>query len=133
MPQKSRGNRGGVMRLMPSIVLCLIVLFQIGCSKKSDDQGMTPTLREEGLTVASESCSTFVKRLQSEFATVPGAFYDFILAPENPGDPTGKQIKIFYYGRMVKGSTPVVFFNGGPAGNSHSSYTILNKQQKLDE
>lgn len=128
---KTWGEPLKINRLLVAALLAIIIL-QVSCAKSNDNNGIKATVREEALKVATESCHTFVARLNADFATVPGAFYDYILVPEDPANPLSAKIKVFYYGRMVAGQTPVVFFNGGPAGNSHSSYTILTRQQHLD-
>ena len=49
----------------------------------------------------------------------------YVTVPEDYANPHGRQIKVFYYGRVQPGKGPVVFFNGGPASDSHGSANIL--------
>lgn len=51
--------------------------------------------------------------------------------PENPDDEGSKKLKIFYYGKIQKDKTPVVFFNGGPGQHSHDAFYILTRNQKI--
>jgi len=54
--------------------------------------------------------------------------HDWIEVPESWDDAKSPKIKVFYYYRKDTDSSfkdPVVFFNGGPAGSSHSSYSVL--------
>jgi pimeloyl-ACP methyl ester carboxylesterase len=46
-----------------------------------------------------------------------------IEVPEDWASPDGKKIKVFYYfSEKTASETPIVFFNGGPASDSHSSF-----------
>lgn len=49
----------------------------------------------------------------------------YVTVPEDYDNPNGRQIKVFYYGRVQAGRDPVVFFNGGPASDSHSSSQVI--------
>ena len=52
------------------------------------------------------------------------AYYQkgFVTVPEDWENPEGRKLRIFYYGNVEDdGQTPVVFFNGGPGQDSHSS------------
>jgi pimeloyl-ACP methyl ester carboxylesterase len=53
----------------------------------------------------------------------------YVEVPENSAQPDGNKIEIFYYGKILPGKTPVVFFNGGPGSSSHSSFKSLEKQK----
>lgn len=55
----------------------------------------------------------------------------FIEVPEDPAKPEGLKIKVFYYGNIRPDSAPVVFFNGGPASDSHGSFSSLSEAQKI--
>lgn len=50
---------------------------------------------------------------------------------EEPGNDQGKKINIFYYGKIQKDKTPVVFFNGGPGQKSHDAFYILTKAKRI--
>src|SRR4051812_9548869 len=74
-------------------------------------------------TTADPSCSNFLKDLGRGFRT------GYVSVPEdwdNPG--SSKTIRVFFYWRpeVTRGvgpspQIPVVFFNGGPGGDSHAS------------
>lgn len=49
-----------------------------------------------------------------------------ITVPEDYNQPLGRQIEVYYYGRITKGTEPVVFFNGGPGSDSHGSAQVIN-------
>lgn len=53
--------------------------------------------------------------------------YSFISVPTDPDSASGRKINVFYYHRAVEDAdaTPVIFFNGGPSGDSHSSYQAM--------
>lgn len=67
-------------------------------------------------------------------SSLPDGFQQgFITVPEDWQHPDGRKIRVFYYARLQKDEQggvirPVVFFNGGPGGDSHSSYNILERQ-----
>ncbi len=72
----------------------------------------------------SPECAEFIKKLAPEFR------HGWVSVPENWEDPKSRDVRVFYYYRMAKegkDETPVVFFNGGPASDSHGSYQILEK------
>ena len=71
-------------------------------------------------------CAQFTSKLPNDF------FHDYLEVPENPAEPQGQQIKIFYYGKLVEGKTPIVFYNGGPGGDSHSTYEVLMHAKESD-
>ena len=72
----------------------------------------------------SNSCQDFIKSLPSDYLR------DTMLVPENKNDPNSPMIQIFYYGKIFSGKAPVVFFNGGPGSDSHSSFRILSDKLK---
>jgi len=54
--------------------------------------------------------------------------YGWVTVPENWDQPGGNSIRVFYYARPgSKPGTPVVFFNGGPASDSHSSLQAIDQ------
>ncbi len=55
--------------------------------------------------------------------------HGFVDVPENPAEPKGPSVHIFYYGQRLDERTPIVFFNGGPTSDSHGSYRILTDQR----
>ena len=84
----------------------------------SDDELISPP----GADVASE-CADFKKSLPVDY------MQGMIEVPEDWDNPkTSSTIHVFYYGRplgVTDSRIPVVFFNGGPGGSSHSSYPVL--------
>lgn len=78
---------------------------------------------------APDICEVFKSSLPRSW------FQNTIQVPENPSQPNGRKINIFYYGKIRRGHIPTVFFNGGPASSSHGSYRILtqHKSQKDPE
>lgn len=70
----------------------------------------------------SPSCQKFIQSLPAD------AVHGFVSTTENPEDPASRPLQIFYYGRLREG-TPIVFFNGGPTGNSHGSFSVLSRTQ----
>lgn len=73
----------------------------------------TETARAEPLT-----CAQFRGALPKQW------LQGFVDVPEDWAKPAGAKIKIFYYGRKQADAAevPIVFFNGGPGQDSHSSY-----------
>lgn len=57
----------------------------------------------------------------------PHWFQDFVTVPENYDNPTGKKIKVFYYGNIYPKIRATAFYNGGPGSSSHNSYAILKR------
>jgi len=80
---------------------------------------------------SNASCDAFIQKLRSGFKS------DHITVPEDWSHPDdSKKIQVFYYWRHavpVQGGKPtvkipVVFFNGGPSSDSHSSSEFLESQ-----
>lgn len=74
---------------------------------------------DERLSPLDDECEAFKASLPSEFTQ------GYVTVPENWSEPQGRQINVFYYGRLEEGKEPVVFHNGGPASDSHGSYQLL--------
>jgi pimeloyl-ACP methyl ester carboxylesterase len=79
-------------------------------------------------SAASEACDSFIAKLGGNFHS------DSIEVPENWDHPeSSKSIRVFYYWRdaiaAIPGasSVPVVFFNGGPADDSHGSAELIEQ------
>ncbi len=80
-----------------------------------------PPRRPHG-NLAQEVCAQFKASLP------PNWTQDTIEVPEDPSQPSGTQIKIFYYfEKWTANLTPVLFLNGGP---SHSSATFAEAIQQ---
>ena len=76
---------------------------------------------------AEDQCKKFIENLPSDW------FRDNIEVPEDPANPEGRKIKIFYYGKLSENSIPTMFFNGGPGGTSHGMYkSIVQNQRSFD-
>lgn len=73
------------------------------------------------LATASQvsSCSEFVAALPTDFRS------GTIVVPEDWNKPQGRKIHVFFYGQLDSGKTPVMFFNGGPGGDSHESFSLF--------
>jgi pimeloyl-ACP methyl ester carboxylesterase len=75
------------------------------------------------LDTAAE-CTSFIASLPPDY------FHDYLTVPEDPQNPNGVQIKVFYYGKVSPGQTPIVFFNGGPGNDSHGEFKLMTDFQK---
>ncbi len=67
--------------------------------------------------VPGQACLDFL-------ATDIPAYYrqGYVTVPEDWGDPGGRKIRVFYYGNIEdETQTPIIYFNGGPGQDSHSS------------
>ncbi len=88
---------------------------------------VSPTVLDQGLRAddsseGADECATFKKSLPADY--MQGS----IEVPEDWDHPEATKIQVFYYGAKItpgNGKIPVVFFNGGPGGSSHSSYEPL--------
>ncbi|MGE0631794.1 MAG: hypothetical protein AB7O96_05275 [Pseudobdellovibrionaceae bacterium] len=83
-----------------------------------------------GLEVSNQpagDCSGFIKLLPENY------FHGYVSVPENWNEPEGKKIRVFYYGQILEGKDPVVFYNGGPTSDSHGSYQILSQQSQYSQ
>ena len=93
--------------------------------------GVIPTpqqVREGEIPPAVNLCEKFRKAIPDFWVQ------DFLEVPENPADPAGRKIKIFYYGKVKPGAVPTVFFNGGPGADSHgSAFTLQETKPKYDK
>ncbi len=133
---------------MKTIILVTILVMVTACGKKNTDSSIhsaQPLTQSEKLTVkqcvlngqiavrndqdeivkCADSCAQFKKKIPSDW------FQKTIEVPEDPENQAGRKIKIFYYGKINPGSTPAIFFNGGPAASSHSSFSLFLKEQKV--
>lgn len=121
--------------------LILSALFLFSCSGKdktvyfqpiSDDQIQAVqtslvTGKVPDDSKAAADCQAFIKSLPEDY------FHDFLEVPENWTDSSSPKIKVFYYGRITPGKDVVLFHNGGPASDSHSSYQVLAGQNHYNE
>jgi hypothetical protein len=123
--------------LRTTILSLLLTSLIVGCSKQDERTiELKPLTAKEIKAVqlsliagipldealeADDSCQSFRDRLPQNY------LQGFVEAPEDYAHPEGRKIQVFYYGRLEDGKDPIVFFNGGPAADSHSSYSILEK------
>lgn len=87
----------------------------------------TPLPETRALTPQQAECRDFRASLPKSFAQ------GFVFVPENWNEPAGKKIGVFYYARLLRDAQnqvirPTVFFNGGPAFSSHSSFEIIEDE-----
>lgn len=111
------------------------VLIVSGCAPKQQKEVKIEPLSRNELHALQVSLQTGrsldeVKALSEEETCQPPAFFGLnnqgkVEVPEDYNNPEGRKIEVFYYGRIRPGMEPVVFFNGGPASDSHGSATIL--------
>ena len=94
------------------LVACGLVACDVSAQAFEDSVGST--------------CENFKKNLP------PNVRQGMVEVPEDWSQPQGRKTHVFYYSvpapaqpDAIKGNTPVVFFNGGPGADSHSSYMIL--------
>lgn len=77
-----------------------------------------------------ERCAERIKGLPADYT------YGWLSVPENPEDEQGRQISVFYYGRVKQDPSLkqdiTVFYNGGPGSDSEGSYYVLADLQSQD-
>lgn len=81
---------------------------------------------EEALSFDS-ACNEFQDSLPLDY------FKGTVQVPEDYSQPEGRKIRVFYYGHLTEGKDPIVFYNGGPAADSHSSYSVLQRISESKE
>lgn len=74
-----------------------------------------------------DACEEFRKTIPKDW------FQGLMEVPEDPAAPEGTQIKVFYYGKIKENVIPIVFFNGGPTEDSHSSSRALTKSSPVSD
>lgn len=107
----------------------ILFAFVLGaCGKPpTREKDAPPPTQHETISIAAypetqaEECASFQKTLPADYIR------ERIQVPENWNHPEGNKIEVFFYGRINPASKtpPVIFFNGGPAGSSHSSFEFL--------
>lgn len=111
------------------ISLVFVILFPFiftACQKKNSDEPLTVLPKPGEPVPKSQTCENFLKKLPTDY------IQGFVEVPENYSKPDGIKIKIAYYGKLISGQTPTVFFNGGPGGTSWSSYRALTNNSFQD-
>ncbi len=117
----SPDRRRGTKLILRTTAALILTLGTWGCSRSKDNKVPPP------LTSTGESCEVFKKALPKD------VIQGYVEVPEDYEDPNGHKIKVFYYGRTGTVTNPtIVFFNGGPSGDSHSSYQSL-ESKKLEQ
>jgi pimeloyl-ACP methyl ester carboxylesterase len=82
--------------------------------------------------VASNSVPVADSACQKFRATIPSDWQQgFLTVPEDPNNPNGTQIHIFYYGKINPNSVPTIYFNGGPTDDSHGDFSTLTRRQPI--
>lgn len=101
--------------------LVLVITAATGCPGKKKNKGAAAPPKKT-------SCQELKAAMPADF--IQGT----VEVPENYDQPAGRKIKVYYYGRLGSGGIPsTVFFNGGPAADSHSSYQSLQQITKATE
>lgn len=111
-------------RLLPEApmkrVWLMLLLALSACSK---DKGRAPAANDSTpvhqTPTAADACAAFIKSLPHDVVR------DYVDVPEDPKNPNGPRLKIFYYGKILIGREPVLFVNGGPGDDSHAEYQLL--------
>src|SRR5262245_43861112 len=102
--------------------LCLVAITASGCAEAA-----TP-VPSPSLAPQRQECEEFRQALNQD---APGLWTQgWVTVPEAWSKPNSKQIRVFYYARLIRDSQgqiakPTVFFNGGPGFDSHSSYDTI--------
>jgi pimeloyl-ACP methyl ester carboxylesterase len=98
----------------------------LGLSACSQSQPAAST-PEKAMTTprADDDCEKFRQSLPADWQQ------GFLQVAENPAEPDGNKIEIFYYAKLNPNSIPTVYFNGGPGSSSHGDYALLTRRQSL--
>jgi pimeloyl-ACP methyl ester carboxylesterase len=72
-----------------------------------------------------EECAKFAQGLPSDYRTAS------IEVPIDWSQPNGPKTTVFYFTNFENGQIPVVYFNGGPLGYDHFSYSVFSSKTKL--
>jgi pimeloyl-ACP methyl ester carboxylesterase len=133
------------LRRPPRFVLSLLLptLWIAGCGKPAPKQthvtpslppateeaivqslvnGVIPTpeeVKSGKIPPARKTCEEFRAGLPEDW------FQELIEVPEDPAQPQGRKIRVFYYGMIHRGTVPTVFFNGGPNDDSHNYFALF--------
>jgi pimeloyl-ACP methyl ester carboxylesterase len=85
----------------------------------------SPTdIKKNNLGKVPDLCQEFKAEIPKDW------FQDTLEVPEDPANPNGRKIKIFYYGKLSPNSIPTMFFNGGPGGTSHGMFYSMVKMRR---
>lgn len=116
------------MNIKPSLAITLCFAgacaFVVGCAKTSSSPDAPPKTIMQTATPEGD-CDKFRASLPADW------FQGFVTVPEDPAQPGGAKISVFYYGKINPDSVPTMYFNGGPLASSHSEYSALSRRQNL--
>ena len=84
-----------------------------------------------------QTAPTKEERCKDRIAALPQDYiHGWLEVPENPADQSSPKINMFYYGRLKADKNlkqdVTIFFNGGPGGDSESSFLRLSQLQDKD-
>ncbi len=108
--------------MFPRLAATLLTLLSLSSSAVAND---SENQRDTALRWQTAECKEFRANLPADL--VQG----FVEVPEIWGDAKSPQIKVFYYGRIKAGETPVAYFNGGPSYYSHARYRDFAREKSL--
>lgn len=70
----------------------------------------------------TSTCQQYLETLKKD-----GFTFDWLIVPETSEETQNRDLQIFYYYRApLNAKTAVLFFNGGPAADSHLSYQLFD-------
>ena len=69
----------------------------------------------------AESCEAFKATLPKDLIA------DKIDVPEDYDNPSGPKISVFYFGKVIPNTVPILFLNSGPGLDSHNAYKRLSQ------
>ncbi len=107
-----------------SLLVSVVAAFLLTSCSKSDDSAKSAGGGADPSEFSGRpgDCRQFIKNLPSTY------FHDWLTVPENPSEPDGAKINVFYYGPKVLNKNVVIFYNGGPGSDSHGSHKSLQAQ-----
>lgn len=140
-----------MFQIKSSFVGIFLLLVFSGCTKSNEirvqslSQAQLQILRSQAQVgqflnpgeKIPEAPPTKEERCKKRIAALPKDYiYGWLEVPETPSKESSPKINIFYYGR-VKADKKLkqditVFFNGGPGGDSESSFLRLSSLQAKD-
>lgn len=114
------------IKMVHLFFLISALLGALAC-QKSTDNSSSPAPTARAATDPAEvsgkpgDCKAFIKALPENY------FHDWMTVPEDPSQPDGNKISIFYYGDKNSELPRVMFFNGGPGSDSHGNHSRIEK------
>jgi pimeloyl-ACP methyl ester carboxylesterase len=114
-----RSSGGEIMLGFTKFALGVVFLFSVFSCSKPDSNPPAPAgvVGVEPTDIAGQpgDCKEFIKTIPADY------FHEWIKVPENPFEPEGRKIQVFYYGPKTLNENVVIFYNGGPGSNSHGT------------